>query len=498
MSRTASEQSDRGISRRDFTKATVTAGAAAALSTGSVFGFRVQEPRRKRFAIVGVGGRSYMFQRALYGNFAQYGELVGICDVNPGRLKRAQEYAETNGQAIPPAFEALDFDKMVAETKPETVIVTTVDGFHHQYIVRALELGCDAITEKPMTTDAEKCRQILEAQEKTGRSCTVTFNYRYSPPRTQVKDLLMAGEIGQVLSVDFHWLLNTLHGADYFRRWHSNKNLSGGLMVHKASHHWDLVNWWLSDIPVSVQASGKLEFYTPAMAKRMGLQSHHERCHTCPESEQCGFAIDLSGNSQFKSLYLDNEQHDGYFRDRCVFRPDIDIEDTMNVLVSYAGGATLCYSLNAFNAWEGYVVVFNGTKGRLEHKMEEQVYVFGDGTTPGAVKREGTYTRIYPLREPAYEVEVWRGEGGHGGGDDVMLNDIFNPNREADKYLRAADQRAGAYSMLVGDAANRGFVSGQTVRIDDVLPNIASPEYPAMPGTTDAVPMPKGAARRRS
>jgi predicted dehydrogenase len=497
MSRTNPDQKDRGISRRDFAKATVTAGAAAALSPGSVFGFHVQEQRRKRFAIVGTGSRSYMFLRALHGKYAPYGELAGICDLNPGRLKLVQEYAERNGQAVPPAFEAKDFDQMVAESKPDTVIVTTVDGYHHEYIVRALESGCDAITEKPMTTDTEKCRQILEAQQKTGRNCTVTFNYRYSPPRTQVKELLMAGEIGQVLSVDFHWLLNTLHGADYFRRWHSVKSLSGGLMVHKASHHWDLVNWWLSDIPVSVQASGKLEFYTPAMARRMGLESHHERCHICPEKEKCGFAIDLSGNPQFKSLYLDNERHDGYYRDRCVFRPDIDIEDTMNVLVGYAGGATLCYSLNAFNSWEGYTIVFNGTEGRLEHKMEEQVYVFGDGTTPGAVKPEGTYTRIFPLREPAYEVEVWKGEGGHGGGDDVMLDDIFNPDRKADRYLRAADQRAGAYSMLVGDAANRCFLSGETVRIADLIPDIASPEYPPMAGPADPVPMPKVASPRR-
>jgi predicted dehydrogenase len=78
----------------------------------------------------------------------------------------------------------------------------------------------------------------------------VTFNYRYSPFRSQVKELLMSGEIGDVLSVDFHWLLNTVHGADYFRRWHSNKAISGGLMVHKATHHFDLVNWWLSDMPV--------------------------------------------------------------------------------------------------------------------------------------------------------------------------------------------------------------------------------------------------------
>ncbi len=490
----ASPRADKGMTRREFTKTSVAAGAGVAMSTTAAFGF-VQEPRRKKFAIVGVGGRSYMYQRAILNTFAEHGELVGVCDVNVGRLKLAQENARRAGKAEPPAFEATDFDKMIAQTKPDTVIVTTVDGFHHQYIIRAMELGCDAITEKPMTTNAEKCRQILEAKKKTGKNLTVTFNYRYSPPRTQVKDLLMSGTIGEVLSVDFHWLLNTMHGTDYFRRWHSNKEMSGGLMIHKASHHWDLVNWWLSDIPAIVQADGKREFYTPQMATRLGLQSHHERCHTCPEKEQCGFVLDLAGNPQMKALYLDNEQYDGYFRDRCVFRPEISIEDTMNVIVNYAAGPTLSYSLNAFNAWEGYIVCFNGTKGRLEHKMEEQAYLFGDGSVPGAVKPEGTYIRIYPLRDPAYQVDVWKGEGGHGGGDDVMLNDVFNPNRQADKYLRAADQRAGAYSMLVGAAANQCFNTGQAVKIAELVPGIGMPDYPVMP-ENDPVPMPKKPAPR--
>ena len=137
--------------------------------------------------------------------------------------------------------------------------------------MRALDAGCDCITEKPLTTTPEKAQRILDACKRNNRHVRVLFNYRYSPPRTQIKDLLMSGAIGDVLSVDFHWLLNTSHGADYFRRWHSQKEISGGLMVHKATHHFDLVNWWLGSDPEIVMAYGKKEFYTPAMAKRMGL-----------------------------------------------------------------------------------------------------------------------------------------------------------------------------------------------------------------------------------
>ena len=85
------------------------------------------------------------------------------------------------------------------------------------------------------------------------------------------------GAIGEVLSVDFHWMLNTHHGADYFRRWHSQKRFSGGLMVHKATHHFDLVNWWLSAVPTAVFAKGDRKFYTPETADRYGLRNRGDR-----------------------------------------------------------------------------------------------------------------------------------------------------------------------------------------------------------------------------
>jgi predicted dehydrogenase len=478
------------VTRREFARTTAAIGLAALAPESAAGFFQGAGGGRTRFAIVGVGSRSQMYQTAINKTFAQFAELVACCDANAGRLDVARQDAVAAGRPAPALYGAADFDRMVRETKPSAVIVTTPCGTHYTYTCRAMELGVDVISEKAMTVDAPTCQQIIDTERRTGRKCRVTFNYRYSPPRSQVKDLLMSGVIGDVLSVDFHWMLNTSHGTDYFRRWHSYKKMSGGLMVHKATHHFDLVNWWLSSNPVTVYANGKHEFYTPAMAKRLGLKGTYERCHTCPEKKACGFELDLAANANLKRLYLDNERHDGYFRDRCVFRPDIEIEDTMNVIVTYENNVTMSYSLNAFNAWEGYHIVFNGTKGRLEHKMEEQVSTSGDGSVPGAVKPEGTYIRIYPLREPAYEVKPWSGEGGHGGGDDVMLKELFSPERITDKYLRAADQRAGAYSMLVGAAANRCFTTGQPVKIADLVTNIGRPEYPAMPDHAGRVPMP--------
>lgn len=478
------------VNRRDFMKSSAVAGTGLLLST-SPFTNAITGMRQKiRYANVGTGSRSRMYQNAIFNTYKEYAEMVGLADPNEGRLRMTQARGkELTGKDIP-GYHSDDFDQMIEETKPDVVIVTTVDGFHHQYIIRAMELGCDVITEKPMTIDAEKCQQIIDTQRSTGKHCKVTFNYRYSPPRTQVKDILMSGAIGEVRSVDFQWLLNTYHGADYFRRWHSQKKFSGGLMVHKSTHHFDLVNWWLSAIPVSVMGKGKKEFYTPEMAKRFGLDSHHERCLTCPEKAKCGFAMDLRESSSLKALYLDNEQYDGYHRDQCVFRPEIDIEDTMTLAVEYDDGVQMSYSLNAFNSWEGYTINFNGTKGRLEHQAVERIYVNGTDAVQGGLQEGGLYTRVIPLRGAPEEHEIWTGEGGHGGGDKVMLDDIFLPEKQADKYQRAADHRSGAYSILTGIAANLSFKHNTNIEIENLVHDLGYPDYAAMPSRTGNLPMP--------
>jgi predicted dehydrogenase len=290
--------------------------------------------------------------------------------------------------------------------------------------------------------------------------------------------------------VNLEYLLDTNHGADYFRRWHAHAAESGTLLVHKSTHHFDLVNWWLAARPVSVLATGKREFYTPEMARRMGLSGPHHRCRTCPEKDRCGFYLDLEANPRLASLYLEQEAHDGYLRDRCVFRPEIDIEDTMNALVTYDNGTTLSYSLNAFNAWEGYTVAFNGTKGRIEHGIVESVYADGHESPLDGSAGQGVRTRVIPLRGAGYDLEPWSAEGDHGGGDRLMLEDIFLPSPPPDKYLRVADERAGAYSILVGIAANQSMASGAQVHIADLVSDLPRPDYAPMPSRRDDTPMP--------
>lgn len=428
----------------------------------------------KRYAVVGLGHRSEMYTDALYNQFKDYGKLVGYCDTNQSRMDYYNKYYKELYNAEPvPTYKAEDFDRMIKEQRVEVVIVTSIDRTHHDYIVRAMDQGCDVISEKPMTVDAEKCQAILDAQQRTGRKLIVTFNYRYAPLNSKIKEILQSGAIGDVVSVHFEWLLDTSHGADYFRRWHRNKSNAGGLMVHKSTHHFDLVNWWLNSIPETVFGFGKLAFYGLKNGQARGEKVSYARAFGSEEAKTDPYGLDMSQNERLKGLYLEAEHEDSYYRDKNVFADDIDIEDDMGLVVRYENNVTMTYHLTAYSPWEGYDINFNGTKGRLEIHLEENSFRLpkSEYSIESTAKEAILPPRITlrPLwAKPTEIVMPIATEGGHGGGDIRLLKDIF-VGTDNDPLGRAAGHIDGATSILTGIAANQAFKTGQVVKVADLI-----------------------------
>ena len=414
---------------------------------------------RRRYALVGTGARAQMFTSSLVHDHADVAELVALADPNPGRIEAHQADLARWGRPPVPSYPATAFGEMLERERVDAVIVTTVDRYHDEYLVAALDAGRDAVTEKPMTVDVPRCRRILDAVRSSGRRVTVTFNYRYNPVHEEVRRIIASGEIGEVGSVHFEWLLDVRHGADYFRRWHRDKANSGGLLVHKASHHFDLVNWWLGDEPADVYAAGRLFFYGADAGREHGYAGDDR------------FTLPLTGDPRMRALYVDAAQHDGYRRDQDVFAPGVTIEDDLAVLVRYAGGASLSYHLTAYAPWEGYRVMINGSRGRLELEVVETDHVSPDAT--GVLQGpEPGFRRLLvrPLWAPPREVELPpRQRAGHGGADARMLADLFRSDLPPDPLGRTATDRDGARALLVGLAANESIATGHAVRVADLL-----------------------------
>ena len=424
---------------------------------------------QKKYALVGPGGRAEFFYGAMATDYRETSRLVAFCDINQTRMNYANRLLEEKyNHPKVPTYLAHEFDEMIEKEIPDIVIVTTIDRTQHKDNMRSRELECDGITEKPMTIDEEKTQAIIDAINKTGREVRVTFNYRYAPHNTKIRELIRDGVIGDVYSVNFEWALDTQHGADYFRRWHRDKRNSGGLLVHKSTHHFDLVNFWLDTTPDTVYAAGGLRFYGRENAEERGETKFYQRAHGSEYAKDDPFALHLEENPHLKAMYLDAEREDGYQRDQSVFGDGISIEDTLGVLVTYKNKAILNYSLNAYLPWEGFIVSFNGSKGRLEVEVREQSYINSGGRKSDEGKLKEKSIRMLPMFGKPYEVEVVEGEGGHGGGDPLLLKDLFGEPEE-DEFKRAASHIDGAMSILTGIAGNISLRTGQPVKVDGLV-----------------------------
>ncbi|MFI6872910.1 Gfo/Idh/MocA family oxidoreductase [Streptomyces sp. NPDC050400] len=435
----------------------------------------------KRAAIIGTGHRAQMYTRALAAR-AHY-DVALLADPSPARVAHHNRLLTSLGAPEAAVCDPAGFAAALRDHRIDEVVVTTVDATHHTYITTALEAGCRVVTEKPLTTDAARCRSILDAVDRTGGELSVGFNYRYNPAHEKVWQLLHDGAIGEIRSVHFEWLLDVRHGADYFRRWHREKRHSGGLLVHKSGHHFDLVNWWLGAAPVRVHAEGGLVFYGRDNGERTGLRRDYVRAHGSAAAADDPYAIHLADDPDLDSLYVQAEaEGDPYVRDRNVFGDDIDIEDDLAVLVRYDSGATMTYHLTAYSPWEGYRVMFNGTGGRLELEVEENTWQQprpprgAAGAHGGVVMANPGRTSILlrPLWEAPREVPYETSAGSHGGGDLRMLKELFGPLGDgSDEGAvpaagKGATARDGALALAVGVAGNASLISGGPVETADL------------------------------
>jgi len=405
-----------------------------------------RKSKKMRIALVGTGVRgSSLWGRNLVQNYSEFVEMVGLCDHNPGRV----EYAKNVIGCSCPVF--TDLDEMIRRQEPDTLIVTTEDSVHHKIIIRGMELGCNIITEKPLTIDEEKAQAILDAERKYNRKVIVTFNYRYPPYRAKIKELLMQGMIGDITSAEFQYYLSHDHLAEYMRRWHGEVNRGGSLWVHKATHHFDMANWFLDSEPEQVFAFASLE--------RFGSNGPYRglNCRNCAHTGKCPYFWDITKDPHLFKLYAENEKYDGYIRDNCVFRHQIDIFDKHSAVVKYANGIYLNYSLTGDSDYEGYWIAFNGTRGRLEARIE------------GFGKKDYNEIIFIPNRKySGQEAQIIKAEhkpGSHWGGDPIMQDKIFRDPEMPDTYGQQAGIRDGVMSILIGIAARKSVATGKPVNI---------------------------------
>jgi len=413
----------------------------------------------KRFAIIGIGQRAGAFVEGLLNDHSDHASLVALCDASMPALEARAKPWQENGAKFA-LYSAADFDRMIDEQKPDEIVVLTPDHTHDEYICRSMERGCDVIVEKPMVTSIEQCQHVIDVQKKTRHNCRVTFNYRYSPWNTCIKEALLGNILGRITSVTRRHTLGHAHGPAYYHRWHGERPKSGGLLVHKSTHYLDLINWFVASVPETVFAIGGRYVFTEDHAQALGIVEKAPRCEGCPSAGFCPFYRDYTTQGEPLPGVEARGKETGYYRDDCVFRDAIDVPDTSHVMVKYESGTILSYSKVAFGGG-GSDEMLIGTHGMLQ-------------TT-------GHAPSVTPFYGEPYELKPEKRKGGHGGADPVLFDDLYNPNPPEDPNRRAANQFDGAWSILIGLAAYKSMDTGKPVRIRDLVTGLELPAYAREP-----------------
>ena len=417
---------------------------------------------KKRYVVCGVSGRAIgMYIGPMMRDFAHCVDLVGLLDIDPLRFKVCKDLVPETKNV--PEYLAADYDKMIDEQKPDAVLVVSMDCTHVEYIVRSLEKGLYVICEKPMTTNTADALRVREAEKKSKGKVICTFNYRYNPVHRKLRELVLAGAVGRPTHVDLNWYIDYRHGSSYFHRWNRMRENSGSLSIHKSSHHFDLVNWWIDGIPEQVHAFGALNHYGPNGPFNPSKKDGRD-CTTCDEFMKCGYKTRwatrnstlFAPDDHINSFETKVAQYTNYSPHMCMFDSKINIYDTFVADVKYRNGVLLNYSANFSTPYEGYRLAINGTHGRLE-TLE---FVGGCAASLPNLNGGEQFIDYFPIFQGRERINVVSNVGGHGGGDPLIREDIFlgeDPNRKFDILAKSVD---GLRAIAIGDAVFNSIKEG--------------------------------------
>ena len=412
---------------------------------------------KKRIALVGASSRVRMFVKELRKGHMDRYEFAGIMDVDPGKMRGFCEMMDLNV----PMF--TDFDALCDAVKPDIVIVTTVDRYHAEYVCRALDRKIAVVSEKPLCISAEQCRAIRAAQKRNpGVFAATSHNVRYYAPVRKMRDLIQSGAIGRVLTCQFTEMLDRYHGTSYFRRWNSERANTGGLQFHKASHHFDELNWMMNTRAAEVTAVGDLISYGAKASPFRG-----KNCHTC--THDCPYRVRYEDDKDSPTyrMFYKYAIPGGYTPDLCIFRPEIDIEDFLNVTIRYENGVLCNYNLTAQANYEGQTIIFDGETGRIE--FESRIYrdlktQTDDVQDTNTLSRNKLTLCRYGHGEPeSFPVDT--SEGGHGGSDKLIVADLFG-DHPSDTL---ATLEEGMQAVLVAAAINESLATHGPVQVQPLL-----------------------------
>jgi len=389
-----------------------------------------------KVAVIGMGGRGAWAAKTVHES-DRY-ELVALCDEKRKKADRVASELDDPGLKV---FDS--HEKCLADGDFDAVIIATDDSRHAEVAVAALEAGKFVFVEKPLDITWEKCKAVIDADEKAGGKTFVGFNLRHAPVYSTIRRMIDEGRIGRVLTIEADEFY--VGGRTYFRRWNRLRSRGGGLWITKGCHDFDIMYWMARSEPVAVSAFSALTFYKPRPDAPLYCLDCEEK-FTCPDSHYKG--KDPESLPKEADIAPDREQSG--VSDLCLWNSDKDTFDHGSAVIRFAGEATACYTCNVVASFSNRQLRVSGTEGCLEGDLHAQ---------------EVVYRKRYSDEEERIDVSA-EARGGHGGAD-LNIIDAFA------EFVRGKDvpvvrPREAAVSIAMGLAARLSADEGRVVALDEI------------------------------
>ena len=381
-----------------------------------------------RLGIIGVNGRGRLWQ---YWHHPDEGVTVAA-----GADTSQDSIDKFLARCNPDAFVTKDYRELLTRDDLDGIVVATPDYLHGEMVVAALDAGKFVYCEKPLAVTVEECHAIRDASERHPGKLMIGFNMRYMPFVRKMKELVDAGEIGEIKAV---WVRHFVGMGSiyYFHDWHADKKNVGSLLLQKGSHDIDVIHFITGHHSVKASAFGGLEMFGGDKDNKLA----------CPDCELKDTCIE----SQMPAMNVDAKPERKY----CVYRKEVNVPDNYTCMFQLDNGVPVSYNECHFTPDYHRNYTFIGTKGRIENsEIESTVKLWkrghGRNDQPVAV-----YDMLNGLTRDQLEI-------GHGGADPQICAEFVRLIR-GEISEPSVPPEAGWNAALAGLAAQYSLEHGGMV-----------------------------------
>ncbi|MEI9806697.1 MAG: Gfo/Idh/MocA family oxidoreductase [Bacteroidota bacterium] len=401
--------------------------------------------------LIGAGHRGSIYADYAVKNPKEM-NIVAVADPNP---YRSQKIAHIHNIIPAHCFNSWE-DVLSKEKFADAVIIATPDQLHTAPCLKALELGYDVLLEKPIAPTEEECRQILAKTKETGRIVGVCHVLRYTLYFRELKELLDAGMIGEVISIQHLEPIEYIHMShSYVRGNWRNSKVATPIILAKSCHDTDIIRWLVDERSENVHCFGNLKWFKAANAPKGSTERCTDGCaveHTCPYSalqiyyrdRKRLYVFDLPDDRhKWDKLIMQGLKTTNY--GRCVYRMDNDQPDHLVVNILFEGGATAAFSMQAFVSYEGRRTRIMGSLGDINGDMESF-----------------TLTSFRTGKKLTWSMKT----DAHGGGDHPMVKDWLQAVGQQNSALLSSSIDVSVESHIMAFAAEK---SRQNKTIEEII-----------------------------